>query len=204
MQHSMRIYRSGATKRNHSSRAKSWHLPSMPSWGSFFLGVLSGILVTSLIYFKFATNEVTLQLPNSKSMQETLEPTPPDLAAQQAPAKQPAQQAPQFDFYRELTKNEEQPANKAKVLDLKSAPKAINGYLVQAGSFKQRADADTLKATLALNGIGANIESAKLSDGNIWYRVLVGPYNTASAAKAQQKTLKPFARDSIIVHRYVN
>ena len=54
------------------------------------------------------------------------------------------------------------------------APK--DSYFLQAGSFQNPADADNLKARLALMGMEANVEPADLAEKGVWYRVRLGPY----------------------------
>ncbi len=51
-----------------------------------------------------------------------------------------------------------------------------NTYYLQVGAFRNNADADNLKARLALLGVIASVRSADLSDKGIWYRVRVGPF----------------------------
>lgn len=201
----MKVQRkSGATRKTTRRKAKSVALPVVPHWGSVAFGVLIGILITTFIYFKFATSEVTLKLPTSKTThqpQTTPAQAPPAVAQNIEESHDTGTVKPHFDFYNELTKNSHL-ENKSSVLDLKSRPKAINGYLVQTGSFRKRKDAEAMKAELALNGISTNIETAKLGDGEIWYRVLTGPHTDEKTAKAEQISLRQFASDSIIVHRY--
>jgi len=50
--------------------------------------------------------------------------------------------------------------------------------MLQAGSFKQQAEAEKLIATLALNGIEAKIQRFPMED-ETWYRVRIGPIATA-------------------------
>ena len=52
-------------------------------------------------------------------------------------------------------------------------------YLLQAGSFSASGDAEALKARIALLGLGARVESARVQ-GRTVYRVRMGPYGTAS------------------------
>jgi cell division protein FtsN len=51
-----------------------------------------------------------------------------------------------------------------------------DAYMIQAGSFQNPADADNVKAKLALLGLQASIEPAALPDKGTWYRVRLGPY----------------------------
>ncbi len=53
-------------------------------------------------------------------------------------------------------------------------------YYLQAGSFRNHADADSRKANLALLGVSANIQRVTINDNQTWHRVLVGPINDAT------------------------
>lgn len=82
-------------------------------------------------------------------------------------------QKPRFDFYTILPEMEViVPAKEAK-----NTPRAVTpgAYFLQAGSFKNLADADTLKARLALLGMEAKIEPVTVEDAT-WYRVRLGPF----------------------------
>lgn len=50
-------------------------------------------------------------------------------------------------------------------------------YMLQMGSFRQYADADRLKASLALVGIQAEIQRVKIDNGETFHRVRAGPYS---------------------------
>ena len=61
-------------------------------------------------------------------------------------------------------------------------------YVLQAGSYRRRADADRLKATLAFNGMVSSIQKVSIQDRGDFYRVRLGPYSTYEAmAKADQQ-----------------
>ncbi|WP_407353668.1 SPOR domain-containing protein [Luteimonas sp. R10] len=60
-------------------------------------------------------------------------------------------------------------------------------YLLQAGAFSASGDAEALKARIALLGLSARVESARIGDKTV-YRVRMGPYGTASElAEAKRK-----------------
>jgi cell division septation protein DedD len=61
-------------------------------------------------------------------------------------------------------------------------------YLLQAGSFERSADADDLKARIALSGESAHVEQADVQ-GKVVYRVRLGPYNNAVMATAVKTAL---------------
>ena len=60
-------------------------------------------------------------------------------------------------------------------------------YLLQAGAFEASGQAEELKARIAMLGLGARVESARLG-GRTVYRVRMGPYGTAGElAEAKRK-----------------
>lgn len=61
-------------------------------------------------------------------------------------------------------------------------------YMLQAGSYQRRADADRLKANLALNGATSTIQKVTIEGRGDFYRVRLGPYPTYQAMqKADQQ-----------------
>lgn len=93
----------------------------------------------------------------------------------------PPKEASRFTFY-ELLPNLEVPIPKDA---LKQPAPAVPGtsqqpasgarYLIQVGSFKERAEADQQKANLALLGIESRIEKVTIDNDQTWYRVRIGP-----------------------------
>ncbi|UTW10486.1 SPOR domain-containing protein [Marinobacterium rhizophilum] len=102
-----------------------------------------------------------------------------------------AEPQPRFDFYEMLPKSEvEAPTVEA----YKSTPrnaKLEQSYLLQAGSFRDPADAERMRAQLLLAGL-PNVRTSKTEGSNgIWYRVRTGPFdNRAAINKAQNKMAK--------------
>src|SRR6266566_382863 len=66
--------------------------------------------------------------------------------------------------------------DKAPLVDQKLPGPPKDSYFLQAGSFQNPADADNLKARLALMGMEANVEPANLAEKGVWYRVRLGPF----------------------------
>jgi cell division protein FtsN len=87
---------------------------------------------------------------------------------------------PRFDFYRILPGQEEPVTEQQLKQAAQAAAKAGNAakdlYFLQAGAFQNPADADNLKARLALLGLEASVEPTNLPDKGVWYRVRLGPY----------------------------
>jgi len=62
-------------------------------------------------------------------------------------------------------------------------------YLLQVGSFQNPADADNLKARLALIGVEVGVEPIDLADKGTWYRVRIGPYTKVEEINRLRQTL---------------
>lgn len=65
---------------------------------------------------------------------------------------------------------------------------AGSGYLLQVGAFPNAADAETLKARLALQGFVANVQSVTIG-GQAYHRVRLGPFRSATDLEATKQRL---------------
>jgi cell division protein FtsN len=103
-----------------------------------------------------------------------------NLAEAQAPGVPKAPERPRFDFYKILPGQEVPVSERELRAAAKDGGKPGNlpkdTYFIQAGSFQNPAEADNLKAKLALLGLQASVEPANLPDRGTWYRVRLGPY----------------------------
>jgi cell division protein FtsN len=130
--------------------------------GSLFAGVMIGVVVGVVLAAGFALWSTDLN-PFKKP---SAAPEPKPAAAVIAPPAEP-EAPPDLDFYRALPSGESLPA------PTKPAP-ASPRYYLQAGAFKSAEDADNLKATLALLGVEAAIQTEEAADGAL-HRVRIGP-----------------------------
>ena len=63
-------------------------------------------------------------------------------------------------------------------------------YVLQAGSFRKLAQADRLKAELALIGMPAQIQTVSIEGGGRWHRVRVGPFTNLQALSEARSELQ--------------
>lgn len=70
---------------------------------------------------------------------------------------------------------------------------------LQAGSFTTDADAENLKARLALAGLEAAVQQATLPDGSLRYRVRLGPYDNADEVTRMKSELAKRGFDVAVV-----
>ncbi|GAB2541167.1 SPOR domain-containing protein [Rhodanobacter koreensis] len=67
-------------------------------------------------------------------------------------------------------------------------PAAGSGYLLQVGAFPNAADAETLKAKMALQGFIANVQSVSIN-GQTYHRVRLGPFRSATELESTKQRL---------------
>jgi len=83
---------------------------------------------------------------------------------------------PRFDFYTILPGSEE-PVSAQEIKQPKKQDGATkDGYYLQVGAFQAAAEADNMKARLALLGQEAIIQTANIPDKGVWHRVRIGPF----------------------------
>jgi cell division protein FtsN len=129
---------------------------------------------------------------------EPAKPDTNDKSAAAAPSGKPQDQKNRFQFYKILPGEEpvlgKEPSG--------PAPGGSTGrvvYYLQAGAFQHSADADNLKAQLALAGMQAQIQTATLPDNGVWHRVRLGPYSNGQDLDEAKATLKENKIDATVI-----
>ena len=131
------------------------------------------------------------------------EPEPVKPKAEMKAIPEPQVVAPQFDFYtilpeKEVVVPDYEINTRAREERVGQAKKA--NYIMQAGSFKEFKDADSLRAKLALMGIESRVEKAKI--GNvIWHRVKMGPYDRMASVSSIRARLRQNGIDAIVTEK---
>jgi cell division protein FtsN len=78
-------------------------------------------------------------------------------------------------------------------------PAPPGSYLLQVGSFKRAADAERMKAELALLGISTRVESVTINTGEVYHRVRTGPFQGKQAMEDARKALKRHGKDPMAI-----
>ena len=81
------------------------------------------------------------------------------------------------------------------------APAPSEVYLLQAGSFRNAADADNVRASLLLLNMHASIEKVTTGPNEVWHRVIVGPFSNTSDLGNARALLSQNGIDSIQVKK---
>lgn len=108
---------------------------------------------------------------------------------------------PTFDFYTILPEQEvvvSEPEIKTRAREESIGKNKDARYVIQAGSFRSRQDAEKVKAQLALMGIQANIETAK-NGTTIWNRVKIGPLSKMTKVDAIRSRLHSHGIDAVVM-----
>jgi len=164
---------------------------SKPSQGNpFVTGLLIGFLLgvaASLAVVMMIKGEESpfadLASPN-KPVSEKIAETTKEKAAQdkEAAAEEKAKPAEtaedktRFDFYTILPGSERQvTTEEVKSKEQSTDSSAKNTYFLQVGAFQTEDEADNMKATLALQGFEAVVQTATIPNKGVWHRVRVGP-----------------------------
>lgn len=78
------------------------------------------------------------------------------------------------------------------------APGRAGGYILQAGSFRSAADADGLKAQLALLGYQASVQTVTINQ-DTYHRVRLGPFADLERANAARARLRENAVATLLL-----
>jgi cell division protein FtsN len=165
----------------------------MSGVAGFVLGLAIGLAVAMGVYLYDRRPEARLAHSAAPLAQEEEPTTKP------APASQQAEQ--EFDFYEMLPKFEVViPEDGGKVApEAGSGPIAKPGaYYLQAGSFRNHADADRVRAMIALQGVESKIQKVTI-DKDTWHRVRVGPITNLQRLEDTRSKLRQAQIDALVI-----
>ena len=172
--------------------------PRGRSGGGLLLGLLIGFLLglgvaaaIAIYFFKTPVPFLNKAKPPEKS--------PPGLT-EMSKAGKAEDSKPRFDFYRILPGQEETVTEQQiKQAAAKAGAPSQDIFILQAGAFQNPADADNLKAKLALLGQEASVEPTNLPDKGVWYRVRLGPYTGVDEINRVRSQLAENGVDASVV-----
>jgi cell division protein FtsN len=71
-------------------------------------------------------------------------------------------------------------------------------YVLQAGSYRQQAEADRIRAQLKLQGIDANVQRVAVDD-DVWHRVRIGPITDLAELNRLRARLRAAELDALVI-----
>jgi len=190
--------------RDYKHRAQPRSVPKRaPSWVLLLTGYLLGVMTVGLLWLKAPLRDnagwIGVEPESSESAAAGRE-------AEGGKAQTPLTSKPHFDFYTMLPAMEvvipeeeldETPPTAAAsaVRPLAPGPR----HLLQVGSFRKQADAERLKAQLALLGYGSQIQKAEGPQNAVWYRVRTSPFETVAALRKARQRLEANGYRSLVI-----
>lgn len=100
-----------------------------------------------------------------------------------------------YDFYKILPGSDDPslappPAPAGEARPPEDKPASVAPAWFQVGAFQDEADADNLKAKLALIGVEAGIQTTTLPEKGVWHRVRVGPLRSPDEVDKMRQVLR--------------
>ncbi len=162
-----------------AKKNKSTSAP-LPGWVWMITGLFIGLFVAFLVHLK--DNYPGLSLPKSTSTEKRTSRDTRDVRKSKNDIILPAPRT-QYDFYTILPEMEiAVPDVEEGATNKNTAFKHNSKFILQTGSFKKLSQADEMKASLALLGVHAKIQSVTINNASsgatTWHRVRLGPYDS--------------------------
>ncbi|MDX2313269.1 MAG: SPOR domain-containing protein [Gammaproteobacteria bacterium] len=175
-------------KNRRKSRSKS---KPARGWLWFLAGLLIGIAGTLFAEFQeyFSAEGVVQAVREATSSNDSV-------AGVKVRKKKPEEKSkrPRFEFYTmlpemEVAVPENELTAKTTTATRQAESKDVT-YVLQAGSFRDLAQADRLKAELTLMDMPVKIQTVSIEGGSKWHRVRVGPFTNLQALNEARAELQ--------------
>jgi len=178
--------------KDYKHRRKSSKKPKRArGWLWFLAGLLIGVAGTLFAEFQeYFSAEGVVQAVREATSSDRSE------ASAEAKEQKPEKKAkrPRFEFYTLLPEMEvavpEHELTAGSTTASRNSDNDDVTYVLQAGSFRQLAQADRLKAELALIGMPVKIQTVSIEGGSKWHRVRVGPFTNLQALNDARSELQ--------------
>jgi cell division protein FtsN len=175
---------------------------SLSGIAGFVVGLALGLVVAVGVYL-FDRRPAARLAQEAPPMTRDEAPAP---AGKPAPASAGQDAETQFEFYEMLPKFEvvipeeregaaTPPAGAGPVTGPVDKPGA---YILQAGSFRNNADADRVRALIAMQGVESKIQKVTI-DRDTWHRVRVGPITNLKQLEETRSKLRNARIDALVI-----
>jgi cell division protein FtsN len=182
-----------ATRDYKNRRAKQ---SAFSGWMGLACGLALGLGIAAVIYLKDHRLDAPLAAEAKRPQKKFRGNEPPDAA--EAPSDDAAKS---YDFYDALPKFEMVVPEKDKDVrpDIKSVPETRKGtYVLQVGSYKNFADADRVRAKLALQGVESKVQKVSI-DNDTWHRIRIGPISKLDELNRLRAILHKADVDALVI-----
>jgi cell division protein FtsN len=174
-----------------------------PGWLWMLFGLGLGLVVAIGVYLRAPSGARTPSARTAVAEIAAPRAIPAATRRAEAPPQPRAPAEDRFDFYEILPQfevvlpDDDVPAAATATARPRAAA-APGTFLLQAGSFSAAADADRLKANLALLGFESHVQRVTIED-DVFNRVRIGPIADVDAAKRTQRQLRDAGIDTLLM-----
>ncbi|WP_339673019.1 SPOR domain-containing protein [Dasania marina] len=179
----------GNSKKRNTSRSSA-PKSQVPGWVWLFTGVVTGLFIAFLAHLADITPAST-ESSNSNTKKVSKKAKTDDSKKQTTTS---------FEFYTLLPEREV-------IVPIEESnsdrPQQQIIYILQAGSFKNAADADRLRAKLILLGLDTKVEAVTGKGNDTWHRVQVGPFISRSKLSKARNLLINNNVETLLLKRKV-
>jgi cell division protein FtsN len=161
-------------------------------------GLAVGLAVAAVVYIKDHRPEAQIARMAKADKKKSHGSEPPDAEAGD-PGTEDSTKS--YAFYDMLPKFEVVVPEKDKDVrpDTKSVPETRRGtYVLQAGSYKNFADADRVRAQLALQGVESKVQKVTV-DNDTWHRIRIGPISKLDELNRLRQILRKADVDVLVI-----
>ncbi|KAF3982323.1 MAG: SPOR domain-containing protein [Methylococcales symbiont of Hymedesmia sp. n. MRB-2018] len=187
--------------RDYKHRANQNKKKPQQTFVAWWKWLLIIVLIAVFVYFLFFLSHSLPEIKDkqtSKKISISQKATKPKVNIPKRQNLKPKQ--PRFDFYTILPETEVVVPDyeiKTRSREEQFGKGKPSKYVIQVGAFREPAEADKLRARLALLGIESHVEKANV--GNvIWNRVKMGPFSSSSSVSAIKTQLSQNNIDVIV------
>lgn len=161
------------------------------------IGLVIGAIVTggAFLYKSDAHKTSEPDSPRPEPQRRTVSP------ADAEPAIAGSEGGERYDFYEMLPNFEVVVPEKDREVKRDAAAAKIERpgvYVLQAGSYRNQADAERVSAQLKLQGIDAKVQRVAV-DNDVWHRVRIGPISDLAQLNKVRKQLQAADIDGLVI-----
>jgi cell division protein FtsN len=168
-------------------------------WTGLLCGLGLGLAVAAVIYIKDHRPDAPAARIAKADKKKAHGNDPPDAEAGDSGVADDSGRG--YDFYSSLPKFEVVVPEKEKDVrpDIKAVPETRRGtYVLQAGSYKNFADADRVRAQLALQGVESKVQKVTV-DSDTWHRIRIGPISNLDQLNRLRTILRKADVDVLVI-----
>jgi len=185
-------------KANNRRGARKKTSGGIPAWFWLLGGILIGLGAAVALMLKGYLPELKQHSPTVDSKTTT------EAALVEKDSTEAAKpKKPRYDFFTvlpemEVVVPEQQLRREAEPSSQPTPGTAQDKYILQVGSFRNAADAEQMKARLALLGSMATIQTVTVNK-QTWHRVRIGPFEGARQADEKRRMLSDNQIDTLVM-----